>query len=272
MDFFEGKRIIYSQISRAINNAYYFFGHFIEHKTICIANDLFSIRLKGDEKYLIVTALLNSMLINYILNIDEIIRPKGSYPKINMSNIKKIPVCSSENTEIYSEIIAISRDLTEGKLLYQGEIKEKLNELIFDLYDLSFLEKTRIKDFFSENRNASKSDLENYKQSLHYTLENYIAGGRFEIDFYIGENLPFGLVVTAVYFNKSQDRQPAVKKTIQYIISEILQENPEEKFLAMREKIYGNDCIYIVKSNQYQNWTITKAYEDGQEILNKLRT
>lgn len=269
--FFKGKRILYSYGPRKVDNAYLFYAHYVESDPICIANNLYSIRLKKEEDYLFVTALLNSKLINYLLNIEEIIRPNGTYTKLNKSNINNIPVCSSENTEIYSEILTISRDLTDGKLLYQGEIKEKLNELIFDLYDLSFLEKARIKDFFSENRNVGRSDLENYKQSLHYTLENYIAEGLFEIDFYIGENLPFGLVVTAIYFNKSQDQQPAVKKTIQYVINEILQENPEEKLLAMREKIYGNDCIYIVKNNQYQNWTISKAYEDGQEILNKLR-
>lgn len=271
-DFFKGKRILYSYGPKKVNNAYLFYAHYIKSDPICIANNLYSIRLKKEEDYLFVTALLNSKLINYLLNIDEIIRPNGTYTKLNKSNINKIPVCSSENTEIYSEILTISQDLTDGKLLYQGGVKEKLNELIFDLYDLSFLEKSRIKEFFSENRNVGKSDLENYKQSLYYTLENYLTEGRFEIEFYIGENLPFGLVVTAIYFNKSQDRQPAVKKTIQYIINEILQKNPEEIFLAMREKIYGNDCIYIVKSNQYQNWTITKAYEDGQEILNKLRT
>jgi hypothetical protein len=270
MDFFKGNRILYSQVSRVIYNVYCLFGHYIEYETICIANDIFSIRLKDGEDYFIITALLNSDLVNYFLNIDEIVRPKGTYPKINMSTIKRIPICSLENDEICSEISAISRDLTAGKYSYNGEIKEKLNELILDLYDLSFLEKARIKDFFAEKRDVVEPDLENYKQSLQYTLEIYVKG-QLEIEYYIGKNLPFGLVITAIYLNKSQEEQPTGKKTIQYIINEILQENPQEKFLAMREKIYGKDCIYIVKSNQYQNWTITKAYEDGQEILNKLR-
>ncbi|HLP59586.1 MAG TPA: N-6 DNA methylase [Candidatus Deferrimicrobium sp.] len=269
-EFFKGKRILYTYIPRKINNGYLFYAHYIKFDPICIANNLYSIRLKKEENYLFVTALLNSKLINYFLNIDEIIRPNGTYTKLNKSNINKIPVCPSGNTEIFSEILIISRDITDGKLLYQGEIKEKLNELIFDLYDLSYLEKTRIKDFFSEKKNVDKSDMETYRKSLHYTLEIYLKC-QPEIEYYIGENLPFGLVVTAIYLNKSQVGQPTGRKTIQYIINEILQRNPEEKFLALREKIYGKDCIYIVKNNQYQSWTITKAYEDGQEILKKLR-
>lgn len=269
-DFFKGNRILYRYVSKRIHDAYFFFGHYIEHETIAIANDLYSIRLKNEEDYLIVTALLNSDLVNYFLNIDEIVRPKGTYTKINMSTFKRIPVCSFGNDEIRSEIVDISRDLTAGTYRYEGKIKEKLNELIFDLYGLSFLEKARIRDFFSEKRDVCESDLESYIQSLKYTLEIYFEG-HLEIEYYIGENLPFGLVVAAIYFKKSRKQQPTAKKTIQYTINEILKENPEEKFLAMREKIYGKDCIYIVKSNLYQYWTITKAYEDGQEILKKLR-
>jgi hypothetical protein len=271
IDFFKGKRILYSYIPRKINDAYFFFGHCIENEPICIANDLFSIRLKNEEDYLIVAALLNSDVVNYFLNIDEIIRPKGTYPKINMTNIKRIPVCSLENDETCSEISAMSRDLTTGKYSYTGEIKDKLNELIFDLYDLSFLERARIKDFFSEKEDVDEPALKSYKQSLQYTLEIYFESP-LDIEYYFGENLPFDLVVTAVYLNKAREEQPTGKKTLQYIVTEILEENPEEKFLAMREKIYGKNCIYIVKSSRYQNWTITKAYEDGQEILKKLRT
>ena len=270
LDFFKGDRILYSQVSRVINNAYFFFGHYVDDAVICISNDVFSIRLKNEENYLLITALLNSDVVNYFLNIDEIIRPKSSYPKINMSNIKQIPICPLKNDETYSDIKAISQALTAGKYKYEGEIKEKLNELIFDLYGLSYLDKARIKDFFSKKKNVDKSDMETYKQSLHYTLEIYLES-QPEIEYYIGENLPFGLVVTAIYLNKSQVGQPTGRKTIQYIINEILQRNPEEKFLALREKIYGKDCIYIVKNDQYQSWTITKAYEDGQEILKKLR-
>ena len=38
---------------------------------------------------------------------------------------------------------------------------------------------------------------------------------------------------------------------------------------AMKEKMFGNDCIYIIKDNNYQNWTLTKAFEDGQDIIKK---
>jgi hypothetical protein len=38
----------------------------------------------------------------------------------------------------------------------------------------------------------------------------------------------------------------------------------------MNEKIYGKNCIFIVKDKQYHSWSSTKAYEDGQDIIKKI--
>ncbi len=91
-----------------------------------------------------------------------------------------------------------------------------------------------------------------------------------QIDYYQGVNLPFGLTITAIYFDDARENNPSGRKTLQYKINEIL-ETTNEKFLTMREKIYGENSIYIVKNNSYHSWTITRAFEDGQEILNKIK-
>ncbi|MCK4406981.1 MAG: hypothetical protein KAV44_04845 [Bacteroidales bacterium] len=266
IDFFKGKRILYSQIPKSINFVYSFFAHFVEKETICVSSEIFSIRL-NKEKYYFTTAVLNSLLANYYLNIAEIRRPKSSFPKVNMSNINKIPLPSNLNSTMVNKIEIISQQLTEGKIKYEGKVADELNDLIFDLYDLDILEKTRITNFFKAKRKVTKTDLKEYKKSLINSLEIYF-NNKPIIESYIGENLPFGLVIIAIYFDNK--KQPTGKKTLQYIINEILLQNPHEKFLAMQEKIFGNNCIYIVKDNQYHSWTTTKAFEDGQYIIKKL--
>ena len=37
----------------------------------------------------------------------------------------------------------------------------------------------------------------------------------------------------------------------------------------MREKVFGENCVFIVKDKQYKNWSITKGFEDGKFILKK---
>ena len=63
---------------------------------------------------------------------------------------------------------------------------------------------------------------------------------------------------------------PKADKTKKFILNEIFEHNPNGNFLASQEKIYGNDCVYIIKEDVNKNWTETKAFEDGQNILKQL--
>ena len=54
------------------------------------------------------------------------------------------------------------------------------------------------------------------------------------------------------------------------MLNEIFEQNPNANFLASQEKIFGKDCVYIIKEDINKNWTETKAFEDGQDILKHL--
>jgi len=111
--------------------------------------------------------------------------------------------------------------------------------------------------------------LENYKKALFNTLEMYFEN-KPTIECYQNQNWNFDMIVTAIYFNDSSKTMPSAEKTFKFIISKILSES-DEIFIAMKEKIKGNNCFYIIKNKQYKNWTITKAFEDGKEILKLVR-
>lgn len=260
---YEGKKILINRVGSNLN-AFYSKGK------IYYNFDIYSIFLSDSKLYNLFTAILNSTTINYLTNLIYRKRSDGSYPKIGYEAIKNIPIPKELDKDLVSEISKISKQLTDRKLKYEDEIKDKLNELIYDLYDLSFTERQRIKDFFSEKKLVSPEDFEEYKQTLKNVFELYFENNP-TITHYQDKSFGFDLSVVAIHFNQTENKQPTAKKTLKFIISEEILKNTKENFLVLREKIIGDNCIYITKSNKFQNWTKSKAFEDGKDILKLIK-
>ncbi|GHT05465.1 hypothetical protein FACS189423_09660 [Bacteroidia bacterium] len=141
--------------------------------------------------------------------------------------------------------------------------------MVFDLYDLSYIEKQRIRDYFSPKAKISKNkkELEKYIEVFIQTVSLYL-NNPVGIEF--SPNTDFDLIVAKILLNQNTSDTPSANKTKKYILNEIFEQNPNENFLAIQEKIYAKDCVYIIKKDINLNWTETKAYEDGQEILKQL--
>lgn len=269
LSFFEGSKILLRKIPKTKEGIAFFETAYSE-QTLCFPDGVFSIRLNDDKYYHFLTAILNSELANYYINLVALKRKGSSNPHIGKTGIEHIPIPKYLDDDLVKEISTISQKLTKGKLQYEGSIKEKLNNLIYELYDLNILEIERIKHFFTEKRKVNhKDDLEEYRIALRETMEFFIEN-EFTIESSLETNLPFGLVVTAIYSNQTENTQPTSKKTLQYLINEILQKT-DEKFLTMREMMFCDDCIYIIRNDNFHSWSATKAFEDGQRILKTLR-
>lgn len=76
----------------------------------------------------------------------------------------------------------------------------------------------------------------------------------------------FNLIVVKISLNNHSDT-PKAGKTKKFILNEIFENNANGNFLASQEKIFGQDCVYIIKEDKNTNWSETKAFEDGQDIL-----
>jgi len=261
-ELFAGNKIVFNRKGGKNKATFIFYKCYL-------STQLYIIKLKDDKLYHLITAILNSDLINYFLSLKYRKRIDGNFTKIDTTAIKNIPIPKYIDEDIKDEIDDISKKLTNGIYEYKGEIADKLNDLICDLYELGYLEKRRIKDFFAENREVNEQDLKEYKKTLKYAIELYFKDD-FDIKTYIGKGLPFGLSAAAIYFKNSKN-QPTVKKNLQAMINQILKENNNKTLLKMREKIFGDNAIYIIKNNKYQSWTKTKAFEDGQEILRRFK-
>ena len=261
---YQGSKIIFNKFGKRIEAAYTEFD-------LVFSFLIFGLKLKNENYYNLFTAILNSDLVNFYLSLKYRKRIDDNFANLYTKAIKNIPIPKNLDEDIVAKISKISQLLTEGKLKYEGETKEKLNNLIYDLYDLGYLERQRIKDYFSEKENVETVDLENYKKSLFNTLEMYFKT-KPTIESYKNPNFGFDMIVIAIYFNNSYNTMPTTEKTFKYVISKIVTEfKSNENFIALKEKIIGKDCIYIIKDDQYKNWTKTKAFEDGKEILKLVR-
>lgn len=258
-ELYQGERIVWSRIGKSLKAVYL-------DKYIYFDFDLYVLKLENENYYHLIVAILNSDLINYFSNIHLKKRIDSSFPKIGIDDIKKIPIPVELDNELVTKISDLSKHLSEGKFEY-SEKEPQLNELIFDLYELSYWEKQRVKDYFlpKERIGKKKKVLDNYIKTL-----KEIIGFYFETPINSDEaHAGFNLIVVKISFGDSSNN-PQADKTKKYLLNEIFEQNPNANFLASQEKIFGKDCVYIIKEDINKNWTETKAFEDGQDILKHL--
>ena len=260
-DFYQEERILISETLSTYKTRNFIIASYFENPIIP-QNDLFSLKLSDKSKYIFCEALFNSLLLNYIASFLYIKRLKGSYPKIDLSNIEEIPIPKFTNNRGLEKINQIVAKIHNEQTSYQNETFDKLNDLIFDLYNLNILERQRIIDFYIDDREVTDKDLEKYKGVLSQTLELYFAD--FKIKFDSGINLPLKRAIVALVFNNAVE--PDLKHILRYFNNEAFKENPNNEFICFRERLYGKDIVFIIKDRKLSNWTETKAWEDGNEI------
>ncbi|MFN8438235.1 MAG: N-6 DNA methylase [Cytophagales bacterium] len=258
-DIYEGERILWGRIGQNLKAVY-------TNEKIYFNFDVHVVKLSNPEFYFLFTALLNSNVVNYYINLVLRKRIFDFHSKIDKSDFCNIPIPKMLNKNTVAKISDISKHLSEAKYEY-FEKEQELNELVYDLFELSYWEKQRVKDYFlSETKiGRKKKALDSYKNTL-----KEIVGFYFESPVIIEEtSTDFNLIVVKISFNNSS-ASPKASKTKQYLLNEIFEQNPNANFLASQEKIFGKDCVYIIKEDINKNWTETKAFEDGQDILKHL--
>lgn len=228
--------------------------------------DVYSIFLEENDDLYFYTALLNSLLLNYYVDFNFRKRTNSSFSKIGHDAILNLPLPNELDKDLAHQISSLSQKIIEGVYEYADK-KNELNELIYELYELSYWEKQRIEDYFlpKEKIVRKKTALNKYKKTLiellGFYLKNPITIEETSID--------FNLKVVKISLNQNSDA-PKANKVQKYILNEIFEQNSNENFLASQEKIFGRDCVYILKEGVNKNWTETKAFEDGQDLIKRL--
>jgi hypothetical protein len=261
MPIFEGEKILLNRFGNQIKAAY-------SDDCLFFSNLIYGIKLQDKSLYPLITAILNSDLIYYFLTQKYRRRDGANMSNITTVAIKNIPIPQYFDEHLVSQISELSQNLTDKKLEYKAEVKTLLNELIYDLYELSFYEKQRIKDFnISDKTNLKKPEIKEYKKTLRDMFKVHFDATP-QIESYIDNVFGTGITVVAIYFNDVKNSQVPLKKILTYSLSEEILKSNNKKFTLLQSKIVGRNSVYLIKNSLLKNWTITKAYEDAKEILN----
>lgn len=256
---FEGNKILITRVGNRIKAVF-------TPYNIVFSVDIFGVKVKEEIFFNFITSLLNSNFINYLINVRDKKRFGDNLPRIDGNILKNIPIPKELDQKLVNEISDICKDLSAGKLNYL-ENEQYLNNLIYDLYDLSYWEKQRIKDYFLPKSKIGKNkiSLDVYKKTLKEIVEFYFESTILIDDTSVG----FNLFVVKISFGNGLE-SPKAREAKNYLLKEIFEKNPSANFFASQEKIFGKDCVYIIKDNMNVNWTETKAFEDGQDIIKRL--
>lgn len=232
--------------------------------------DLSVLKLNNTDYYF-YTALLNSKLAEYYLKIKSWNRLDKGHSRINQDAIPQIPIPINKNSELVKKIEKLSKQFTKGEIDF-NEKENLFNELIYDLYGIGIFEKQRINDFFIKDKEpVNTNDLENYtKEFCEYLLDNVKQNIAVHSDIYDEKSLAKGISVVKIYFGKKGEEYPKSKKVSSYLLLELLENVTKTNILTLRERIYGENTIYIIKDNLKKSWTLTKAGEDAISELNKI--
>ncbi len=261
-EVFEGLKILLNRFGKPIQ------ANLIDYKCY-FSTYLFFIKLNDEKVYNLFVAILNSDLSEYFLSHKYRKRGGANMANIDKKAIQNIPIPKCLDEYLAFEISKLSKQLTDGEIEYEGEVKTSLNELIYDLYELGFYERQRIKDSFISGNTTlgkNKARIEEYKQTLRDMFELYITETP-RIESYIDNVFGSGITVVAIYFTGSKNAQVLPKKILTYSISEEILKSSSKKFTLLQNRIVGKDCIYLIKNSILNNWSITKAYEDAKDII-----
>ncbi len=221
--------------------------------------------------YILYTAILNSKLAEYYLKVKYWQRLNASFPRINQDPILQIPIPKNKNPEIVKQIEYLSQQFTDGKIKFKDK-EEEFNELVFDLYGIGLIERQRITDFFiKDGEKVKKDDLKKYSQEFcEYLIDDLKPEVELFTEEYSEESLVKGISVVKIYFEKKGEAYPKAEKVSKYLLVDLLKNATKENILTLRNRIYGENTIYIIKDNFKKSWSLTKAGEDAIVELNKI--
>lgn len=198
-----------------------------------------------------------------------------SFPSITISNLKRIPLPINPDENILDKINELSK-----RLLLPGVENEKLEKeienCIYDLYRLDIIQRRRIDDFFIKPKElVNKCSIEGYCRTFFEVMKNFLEENScLDFAFYIEKSLPIAFCGVKISFSKSTGKQehgaPKVKEMTRFFGMEHLRKLPKFSVLLPKEKIWGDDCLYIIKDRYLKSWSRTKAVEDAREEIGKL--
>jgi type I restriction-modification system DNA methylase subunit len=286
-EIFFGKRIIYPK--RPLKS--------YEYKLNCIRlsdekiihkENITCLRLLDKNKYIKnykpYLAIANSKLLGYHLYHTAPQWDKGAEKRESIRNTdaESLPFIKINDSIIFNQLDNFVKIIENSHLNTNlKEIKNQIDELVFDLYNLSTYQKEIIREFYqvrverasSKLKYVQPKDIEKYAEKFAEVFNDMLEEGKvlkalYKISQNLGAIVCFTIVDEENSSKVEQNNQYEIfhfikKKQIQHAeISKILNED--------KVKIYDNEYLYIIKSNLFKDWTIRQAIKDAKEEIGLL--
>ena len=218
-------------------------------------------------------AIINSKLALFYLSSYQQ-RPKGNYSKVNKSDLEGLPIPDIDDIDKKEIIEAIIEKVKLLKENIENNDISDIDGLIYDLYELDYYERLQVDEYFEihflgrkkiVNDIDFKSYISQFQNSFdHFIKPGYLLNAECKKSEFIGALIKFTL--------SKKGRNPKfdsleLKKLTALIEKENIDYTNEDIFKEEKIRIYDDNNLYIYKSNQYKDWTQTKAINDVKDEL-----
>ena len=257
--------------------------------TVFVENELYfkeqiiSLKLNHQNLHKAFSSLLNSSLIGYYFNNTSAQTNKGKKkPSIRHQELINLPfIRLSEDNIKKLNLLYDKINSNKGQNLKTDNLEKELDELVFGLYGLLEFEKEIINEFYQinvERKNdvVEPQDIQNYIEAFRDTYQLMIKENlRLNASFIISKNI--GAVVKFDIVDKNGSiREIKQGGFTQRQILNLVKERQIQKELLNgsineeKVKIYEEKNFYIIKSNQFKDWTKRQAIEDANEEVKEM--
>lgn len=238
-------------------------------------NDVLCFKIGNTLNHKAFLGLLNSSLIGYFIYMLSSQWDGGlKREALRTYDIKAF------NYDLFPENnIILLKKIDELLLSKDNRLIEEIDNLILDSFNLTTYEIEIIKEFYQINveradkklRHAQSRDIIEYfktfKEIFSLVLSpNYTINASFNISQNIGAILKIAIE------EKGVEKEIAVDNTLQ-ILQFVKNKQLTETDKLLKEekiKIYEPQHFYLIKSNQFKDWTKRQAYKDAKEEIDLL--
>lgn len=256
-------------------------------KEIIFKHNILCIKLKNDNRYindnLPYLGIINSKLIGFNLFNISSQWGKGDEKRASLRNtdIETLPIKNLKDEKTlnqFKNLIADVIDLKSSGKIADFEI-DKIDELVFNLYELTEYEKEIIREFYQINveradeklKIVQTRDIIEYFNTFKETFSLVLSPiHTINASFNISQNI--GAIIKITIKEKSSEKDITSDNTLQILRFVKNKQLTETDKLLKEEKIkiYEPQHFYLIKSNQFKDWTKRQAYKDAKEEIDLL--
>ncbi|MFY9308716.1 MAG: N-6 DNA methylase [Bacteroidia bacterium] len=283
-DIFNGSRILLS-VRPLKDDELKLRGIHLENEVI-YKHNILSLKIRdllGYKDCFPYLGIINSKLIGYYFYNISSQWGKGSEKRSTLRNVdlETIPMknlSNSKTLELFTN--KINAYIQERNLGREGlQLLSELDELVYNLYELTDYEKEIINEFYEvkvERANdklkfVQPKDIRVYYEAFKESFELILSPNhKLSASYSISSNI--GAIIKISIVEKNSEKKLEQDNTMQVLqFVKTKQINETNKLLKEEKiKLYEHSHFYLIKSNQFKDWTKRQAYKDAKEEIDLL--